>query len=396
MEEQVILRLPPDMAAAVREMMNKQELPNDALEVKPGVDPNNARICEFVFMGKSYPAKLCDLPCIIEAQKTFDRAAYYKSGDICQILIVRNPEDPEPPDLLSSGLTPPTHLIREKRFRKHPFTKKEVQDAEAKLLAIMEGRPQVTYELIEQEEEVEETESEIAASELASGNGISAPMMNGVLEDDFEDDFEEEEEAEEEGEMENIENGMEEVDDFEMDGIVEHVPTLSAPPGGTLTGFNFQSQASVPLQFSSTFSMLPNQVSQPNFQFSQAGQPTQPQNISSFFNPPVAEFQQSFQLPSSQLLSFDNLPLPQLPQISNILSPPSLPSLTNSEPAQQVPSLATAEEAQKQQEIQALEAELESARTQHLAMKNPIIKKKLETQISMLEKKIAEKRSSYS
>jgi transcription initiation factor TFIID subunit 7 len=138
MEEQVILRLPPELAAYVRETMSKQELPNDALEVIPAVDPNStktntssvsktqidcsdSRICEFKFMGKSYPAKLCDLPCIIEAQKTFDRASYYKSGDICQILIVRKPEDPEPPDLLDSGLTPPTHMIREKRFRKHPY-----------------------------------------------------------------------------------------------------------------------------------------------------------------------------------------------------------------------------------------------------------------------------------
>jgi TATA-binding protein-associated factor Taf7 len=65
---------------------------------------------------------LCDLPCIIEVQKTFDRAAYYKSGDICQMLVVYKEGDEEPEDLLNDGLTPPTTSIREKRFRKKKFT----------------------------------------------------------------------------------------------------------------------------------------------------------------------------------------------------------------------------------------------------------------------------------
>ena len=32
--------------------------------------------------------KLVDLPCIVECQKTIDNKTFYKSGDICQMLLV--------------------------------------------------------------------------------------------------------------------------------------------------------------------------------------------------------------------------------------------------------------------------------------------------------------------
>ena len=77
------------------------------------------------------------------------------------MLVVYKEGDEEPEDLLNDGLTPPTTSIREKRFRKKKFTvifvlqregflmilfqKEEISDVEKKLLAIMEGKPQVTY-----------------------------------------------------------------------------------------------------------------------------------------------------------------------------------------------------------------------------------------------------------
>jgi transcription initiation factor TFIID subunit 7 len=35
--------------------------------------------------GEKYRAKLVDLPCVIEAQKTFNRRHFFKVGDICQV-----------------------------------------------------------------------------------------------------------------------------------------------------------------------------------------------------------------------------------------------------------------------------------------------------------------------
>jgi transcription initiation factor TFIID subunit 7 len=38
--------------------------------------------------GASYPARLVNLPCPVELHKTHDHAAYYKSADVAQMLIV--------------------------------------------------------------------------------------------------------------------------------------------------------------------------------------------------------------------------------------------------------------------------------------------------------------------
>lgn len=38
--------------------------------------------------GKTYPARLVDLPCVVETQKTLDRRTFFKSGDVGQMLIV--------------------------------------------------------------------------------------------------------------------------------------------------------------------------------------------------------------------------------------------------------------------------------------------------------------------
>jgi transcription initiation factor TFIID subunit 7 len=121
-EEQIVLRLPVPLADQLRSSLAQNSLAENAIQVVPNIDPANPRKCKFVFEGVEYPAKLCDLPCIVEVQKTFDRAAYYKSGDICQILVVYNEGDEEPDELMNDGLTPPTTSIREKRFRKKKFT----------------------------------------------------------------------------------------------------------------------------------------------------------------------------------------------------------------------------------------------------------------------------------
>lgn len=78
--------------------------------------------------GTNYAAKLVDLPCIIEAQKTLDRKRLFKVADICQMLVV----DPDPIDsedqvtqdqldprdfVWPHGLTPPLRHVRERRWR---------------------------------------------------------------------------------------------------------------------------------------------------------------------------------------------------------------------------------------------------------------------------------------
>lgn len=82
--------------------------------------------------GHIYAASLVDLPCIIEGLKSWDKRGWYKSADICQMLLVLgrvNSEEeahtyPLPRDVDEStfqyahGITPPLRWVRKRRFRK--------------------------------------------------------------------------------------------------------------------------------------------------------------------------------------------------------------------------------------------------------------------------------------
>ncbi|KAL8825918.1 MAG: hypothetical protein Q9191_004120 [Dirinaria sp. TL-2023a] len=83
--------------------------------------------------GTLYAAAMVDLPCIIEGMKSWDKKGWYKSVDICQMLLVLGTiksEDealtyPLPPREVdpktwqyAHGLTPPMHRVRKRRFRK--------------------------------------------------------------------------------------------------------------------------------------------------------------------------------------------------------------------------------------------------------------------------------------
>lgn len=80
--------------------------------------------------GQEMPAKLVDLPCIVETLKTFDKKNFYKVADVSQMLLC-GPEALEPAETsdLSGkkaerkwqschGVTAPLKNVRKKRFRK--------------------------------------------------------------------------------------------------------------------------------------------------------------------------------------------------------------------------------------------------------------------------------------
>jgi transcription initiation factor TFIID subunit 7 len=82
--------------------------------------------------GNLYATSLLDLPCVIEGMKSWDKRGFFKTADICQILLVlgRVKDDreamsmPLPPEVdeknwqYPHGLTPPMHYVRRRRFRK--------------------------------------------------------------------------------------------------------------------------------------------------------------------------------------------------------------------------------------------------------------------------------------
>jgi transcription initiation factor TFIID subunit 7 len=97
-EEQFILRMPPgEDLEKLRKMVAAREVTNDiwfkfkgvskALDLSPFfmfyVDSRRAI---FHIGNSTYSAKLVDLPCIVESQKTLDHKQMFKVSDICQVV----------------------------------------------------------------------------------------------------------------------------------------------------------------------------------------------------------------------------------------------------------------------------------------------------------------------
>ena len=100
-----------------------------------------------------YYATLVNLPCVIECQKTLDSNAFYKTGDVGQMLIVHDikvasgqPRPAmDPNDFIDgvyvNGVTPPMHHIAERfekvtssaRRKDYGLTFEEIHDADEKL-----------------------------------------------------------------------------------------------------------------------------------------------------------------------------------------------------------------------------------------------------------------------
>ena len=108
LEKQFILRLPPEQAARLVAENPKQ------------IDLNfhEGNIFTLTIDGQSFKGKLTNLPCILETHKSLDGGNLFKSGDIGQMLWVGAEEDT--PENLTSGITPPTKSITERRWRKAP------------------------------------------------------------------------------------------------------------------------------------------------------------------------------------------------------------------------------------------------------------------------------------
>lgn len=117
--------------------------------------------------GHQYAATLVDLPCVIEGMKSWDKRGWWKSADICQMLLVFAPIQKESeaatidlPKIIDPqtfqyphGLTPPMHFARKRRFRKRISRTaiEAVEDAVEKLLEADLKADSIRHELIEPE-----------------------------------------------------------------------------------------------------------------------------------------------------------------------------------------------------------------------------------------------------
>jgi len=143
LESQFILRMPEEPAESLRSALRSGTLSvKDRFSIQVEADMRHGTV---KWDNYNLPAKLVDLPTIIESMKTINRKTFYKTADICQMLLCRDEDstgadegepspvkkkDPNKVDkkyLYPHGLTPPLKNVRKKRFRR--TLKKNVENA---------------------------------------------------------------------------------------------------------------------------------------------------------------------------------------------------------------------------------------------------------------------------
>ncbi|KAJ5091134.1 TAFII55 protein conserved region-domain-containing protein [Penicillium alfredii] len=152
-EEQFILRmLPGEDCEYLRQAINERRFDKSEFSFKPLTREGRRAILKV--RDKQYAASLVDLPCIIEGMKSWDRRGWYKSADICQMLLVLGPvasdqealSYPLPPEVqllddktlqYPHGLAPPLKWVRKRRFRDRVSTRtiEQVEKAVEDLIA---------------------------------------------------------------------------------------------------------------------------------------------------------------------------------------------------------------------------------------------------------------------
>ncbi|XP_062611714.1 transcription initiation factor TFIID subunit 7-like isoform X2 [Saccostrea cucullata] len=170
LEQQFILRLPPGPAMALRQdIQSSSNTLKDRLsiETQPDLRHANVRYGNQIFHGK-----LVDLPSIVETLKTVDMKTFYKTADVCQMLICKSDEEMSQDEnespkkkekdkkhLWNHGITRPLKNVRKRRFRKtlkkkymeQPDIEKEVK----RLFRTDADAIDVKWEVITEEEKPE-------------------------------------------------------------------------------------------------------------------------------------------------------------------------------------------------------------------------------------------------
>ncbi|PYI28731.1 hypothetical protein BP00DRAFT_350402 [Aspergillus indologenus CBS 114.80] len=198
-EEQFILRmLPGDDCEYLRRAIAERRFDRSEFSFKPLTREGRRAI--FKVRDRQYAAALVDLPCIIEGMKSWDRRGWYKSADICQMLLILGPVANEQeamdypiPDEVSltddknlqypHGLAPPLRWVRRRRFRERVSTRtiEQVEKAVEEMVAQDEASlAPPRYELVD-------------AASLNRNEGI---VQSGDYEDYGDEYYDEEQDAE--------------------------------------------------------------------------------------------------------------------------------------------------------------------------------------------------------
>lgn len=201
LESHFVLRLPQEYASTVRRIAQSGSMNlKDRLTIQLHADGRHGIVrVDRVPLA----AKLVDLPCVLETMKTVDKKTFYKTADVCQMLVCTLDGDLYPPleeptgtvdgktkkkdkdkdkkFIWNHGITYPLKNTRKRRFRKtakkkyieSPDVEKEVK----RLLSTDAEAVSVRWEVIA-EDEFKETDN-LQLSNLDSSPGTSGHKGHG-------------------------------------------------------------------------------------------------------------------------------------------------------------------------------------------------------------------------
>ncbi|KAG6443477.1 hypothetical protein O3G_MSEX002858 [Manduca sexta] len=173
LESEFILRLPDEPAKILREVLKTGDNLKNRLTIQMDNDMRHGEVRLDHWL---MHAKIVDLPTVTEALKTIDNKSFYKTADICQMMICKDePDQPSTEEespaknkkkdpykvdkkfLWPHGITPPTKNVRKRRFRK-TLKKKYVEAPEIekevkRLLRADNEAVSTTWEVITEEDE---------------------------------------------------------------------------------------------------------------------------------------------------------------------------------------------------------------------------------------------------
>ncbi|XP_060741215.1 transcription initiation factor TFIID subunit 7 isoform X1 [Tachysurus vachellii] len=196
LESQFVLRLPQEYASTVRRIAQSGSMNlKDRLTIELHADGRHGIVrVDRVPLA----CKLVDLPCILESLKTVDKKTFYKTADVCQMLVCTLDGDLYPPleeptgtvdcktkkrdkdkdkkFIWNHGITCPLKNTRKRRFRKtakkkyieSPDVEKEVK----RLLSTDAEAVSVRWEVIA-EDETKEADNNLSLSNLDSSPGTA-------------------------------------------------------------------------------------------------------------------------------------------------------------------------------------------------------------------------------
>uniref|UniRef100_A0A674CZ06 TAF7 RNA polymerase II, TATA box binding protein (TBP)-associated factor n=1 Tax=Salmo trutta TaxID=8032 RepID=A0A674CZ06_SALTR len=199
LESQFVLRLPTEYASTVRCIAQSSSMNlKDRLTIELHADGRHGIVrVDRVPLA----CKLVDLPCILESLKTVDKKTFYKTADVCQMLVCTLDGDLYPPleeptgtvdpkkkkdkdkdkkFVWNHGITCPLKNTRKRRFRKtakkkyieSPDVEKEVK----RLLSTDAEAVSVRWEVIA-EDETKEADNHGSLANLDSSPGTSGHKM---------------------------------------------------------------------------------------------------------------------------------------------------------------------------------------------------------------------------